>query len=163
CPEDEQYRLIARNPVASAHFFHFMIKMFIWHVLGVGMDHHGLYGEMSGYYGTVEQQGCLTLHLHMLLWIQGSHTPDEIHSKILDPGPDFRLRLVEYLESAHAGDFLLKDRADVEEDIHATSQHANYHDPTETLPEPYPSICHDMPSNSCDWWNLGGQGFELQQ
>ena len=45
-PADEQYRLIARNSVASACFFHFMINMFIQHVLGVSTDHCGLYGEM---------------------------------------------------------------------------------------------------------------------
>ena len=31
---DECYRLIANNPVAGAHFFHFMIENFIKHVLG---------------------------------------------------------------------------------------------------------------------------------
>ena len=34
-----------------------MIEIFIWHVLGVGTDHCGLYGETSGYYSTIEQQG----------------------------------------------------------------------------------------------------------
>ena len=138
-PADERYRLIARNPVAGAQFFHFMIEMFIRHVLGVGTNHRGLYGETSGYYGTVEQQGCLTLHLHMLLWIQGCLIPDEIRSKILDPNSDFRLKLIEYLESAHTGDFLLKDRAEVEEEVHAAQQDAGYRDPTATLPEPPPS------------------------
>jgi helitron helicase-like protein len=33
-PADDRYRLIARNPVAGARFFHFMIEMFIRHVLG---------------------------------------------------------------------------------------------------------------------------------
>ncbi|KAF8234722.1 hypothetical protein L208DRAFT_1260492 [Tricholoma matsutake] len=55
--EDERYHLIANNPVAGAQFFHFMVKMFIEHVLGVGSDHRGLYGDTSGYYRTVEQQG----------------------------------------------------------------------------------------------------------
>ena len=137
-----------------------MIEMFIRHVLGVGTDHRGLYGETSGYYGTVEQQGRLTLHLHMLLWIRGCLTPDEIRSKILDPESDFRLKLVEYLESAHAGDFILKDRAEVEEDVHAAEQDVSYRDPTETLPEGPPSACHNIPVN-CDeptsilesWWS----------
>ncbi|KAF8813191.1 hypothetical protein BYT27DRAFT_7032169, partial [Phlegmacium glaucopus] len=95
----------------------------------------------------------------MLLWIQGSHTPDEIRSKILNPDSDFRLKLIEYLESAHAGDFLLKGRTEVDEDVHATTQDIGYHDPTETLPDPPPAICHDTPMNDCDgctsimsWW-----------
>ena len=160
-PADERYRLIARNPVAGARFFHFMIEMFIRHVLGVGTDHRGLYGETSGYYGTVEQQGRLTLHLHMLLWIRGCHTPNEMRSKILDPNSDFRLKLIEYLESAHAGDFLLKDRGEVEEDVRTAEQNAAYRDPTQTLPEAPPSTssCHNAPRVDCDertliesWW-----------
>jgi hypothetical protein len=34
-PENERYRLIAENPVAGTQFFHFMVEMFIKHVLGV--------------------------------------------------------------------------------------------------------------------------------
>ena len=148
--EDERYRLIASNPVAGAHFFHFMIEMFIRHVLGFEKDHQGYYGKTAGYYGTVEQQGWLTLHLHMLLWIQGSPSPDELRSKILDPDSDFRQKLVEYLENAHAGDFLLKNKADVEADVHEISQSPEYKNPTETLPEPPPLFCHDIPKNDCD-------------
>ena len=160
--EDERYRLIASNPVAGARFFHFMIQMFIRHVLGVENDHHGLYGETAGYYGTVEQQGRLMLHLHMLLWIRGSLSPDELRSKILDPDSEFRQKLVEYLENAHAGDFLLKSKADVEADVHVASQSPDYKNPTETLPEPPPRLCHcdSIPGNDCDgcasitsWWS----------
>jgi hypothetical protein len=160
--EDERYRLIASNPVAGARFFHFMIQMFIRHVLGVEKDHHGLYGETAGYYGTVEQQGRLMLHLHMLLWIRGSPSPDELRSKILDPDSDFRQKLVEYLENAHSGDFLLKNKVDVEADVHVASQSPDYKNPTETLPEPPPSpqLCHNIPRDDCNgcasvtsWWS----------
>jgi hypothetical protein len=74
-PED-RYRLIANNPVACARFFHFMVEQFLEHVLGVKSQHPGLYGDTSAYYGTVEQQGRLTLHIHLLLWIKGGLTPD---------------------------------------------------------------------------------------
>ena len=46
--------------------------MFIKHVLGVGEKHRGLYGDTEAFYATVEQQGRLTLHLYMLLWIKGA-------------------------------------------------------------------------------------------
>jgi Helitron helicase-like domain at N-terminus len=62
---DDRYPLIARNPVACAHFFHFMVQNFIKHVLGVNSNHRGLFGDTSAYYGTVEQQGRLTLHIHL--------------------------------------------------------------------------------------------------
>jgi hypothetical protein len=44
----------------------------------VGQEHPGLYGKTAAYYGAVEQQGRLTLHLHMLLWILNSLSPQEI-------------------------------------------------------------------------------------
>ena len=55
-----------------------MVQMFIKHILGVGAEHRGLYGDTSGYYGTVEQQGQLTLHLHMLVWIKGALSLEEM-------------------------------------------------------------------------------------
>ncbi|TFK57857.1 hypothetical protein BDN72DRAFT_732742, partial [Pluteus cervinus] len=51
----EKFRLISHNPVASARFFHFMISLFIKHILGIGSYHPGIYGPTSAYYGTVEQ------------------------------------------------------------------------------------------------------------
>lgn len=71
-------------------FFKLMSELFIKHVLGVDSDHDGIYGKTSGYYGTVEQQGRLTLHMHMLVWIQNSLTPQEIRERILDPASDFQ-------------------------------------------------------------------------
>jgi len=59
--------------------------MFIKHVLGVGEKHSGIYGNTNAYYGTVEQQGRLTLHMHMLLWIKGALSSQEIRNKIMDP------------------------------------------------------------------------------
>ena len=67
-----------------------MIQAFIKHVLGVDANHPGLYGDTSSYYGTVEQQGRLTLHLHMLLWIRGTLTPQEIQDRIIDPESYFQ-------------------------------------------------------------------------
>ena len=49
------------------------------------------------------------------------------------------------------GDFLLKNRMEVEEDVHSAAQDVSYRDPIETLPESSPTICHasDTPMN--DW------------
>jgi hypothetical protein len=65
-----------------------MVEMFIKHVLGVETDHPGLYGHTTGYYGAVEQQGRLTLHLH-LLYLKGCLTPQEIKDNVMDPTSDF--------------------------------------------------------------------------
>ena len=102
----EHMNLIANNPVSSTRFFKVMIDMFIEHVVGVGLDRPGLYGEISGYYGIVEQQEYLTLHLHMLVWIKNSLSPQEICNRIMDPTSDLQTAMVEYLESVHQGKFI---------------------------------------------------------
>lgn len=89
CTADECYCLIANKLVAGACFLDFTVQMFIRHVLGVDTDHCGLYGDTSAYHGTVEQQGQLSLHFHMLLWIWGGVSPDEICCRIIDPDSDF--------------------------------------------------------------------------
>src|SRR6266511_1771492 len=69
---DERTRLVCENPIAGARFFDFMVTTFLTDVLGIQSDNReGFYGPTSGYYGTIEQQGRLMLHLHMLLWIVG--------------------------------------------------------------------------------------------
>ena len=144
---EERYRLIASNPVACARFFNFMVEQFIKHVLGVGSDHSGLYGETSAYYGTVEQQGRLTLHIHLLLWIKGCLTPDEIRDHIIDPTSEFQQQLVKYLENAHQGEFLTGTQADVLSNVYQDEQSDAYTDPTETLPVPPPPPCT---TQNCD-------------
>ena len=62
-----------------------MCENFIKHVLGFGKKHAGLYGKTKAFYGTVEQQGRLTLHFHMLVWIKGALSPQDVQDKILDP------------------------------------------------------------------------------
>ena len=150
---NERYRLIARNPVASARFFHFMVQMFLKHVLGVDQDHPGLYGATSAYYGTVEQQGRLTLHLHLLLWISGSLTPQEIRDRIMDVNSDFQKKMVEYLESLCVGEFLTGPKIDVSESVGDASKLSGYREPTLVLPDPPPPLCGD----SCDNCTCGEQ------
>jgi hypothetical protein len=156
--EDERYRLIANNPVAGARFFDFMVKMFIKHILGVDADHRGLYGDTSAYYGVVEQQGRLSLHLHMLVWIRDGISPDEIQRKLLDPNSDFRKHLIQYLEAVHAGEFMNGTMEDVEANVEAASSHTDYRVPTETMPRSPPSACEsncDRCAKCCalkSWW-----------
>jgi len=128
-----------------------MCEMFIKHILGVGTNHPGLYGDTSAYYGAVEQQGRLTLHMHMLLWIRAALSPQEIRDKIIDATSDFQKAMVEYLESVHIGEFMtgkMEDvKAKVEKEI-ATNK--KYNDPTQTLPIPPPPECLDDICETCD-------------
>ncbi|KAF5370899.1 hypothetical protein D9615_009822 [Tricholomella constricta] len=140
---DERFRLIAKNPVAAARFFDFMVKLFIKHVLGFGTDHAGIYGETSAYYGTVEQQGRLTLHLHLLLWIRNGLTPEEARKAIMDPDSPFQQQLVRYLEAAHQGEFCTGSMDDVDAALTVAAEDPTYQNPTLTLPEAPPEKCTD--------------------
>jgi len=143
---DEAYRLISSNPVAAARFFHIMCMSFIKNVLGVGVEHPGIYGETNGYYGTVEQQGRLTLHLHLLLWIRNSLSPQEIRNQIMDQTSIFQKEMVEYLESVHQGEMIIGSLDNIKAQVKENKLNPTYTDPTQTMPEPPPPLCNN---NSC--------------
>ena len=142
--KEERLNLIANNPVAGARFFHVIVELFIKHVLGVEINRRGLYGDTAGYYGTVEQQGRLTLHLHMLLWIRNSLTPQEVRDRIMDPASNFQKAMVEYLENCHKGEFIngtmetMAKKPDQDKISNPTKIPL-----TESLPKPPPHSCKD--------------------
>jgi hypothetical protein len=128
--------LIANNPVAGARFFKFMVDMFIKHVLGYSNNKHGLYGTTSGYYGTVEEQGRLTLHMHMLIWLKHSLSPQGMRDRIMNPKLDFQQRIVSYLESTHVGEFINSTMDDMTRHIETMKTLNTAYIPlTQTLPE----------------------------
>ncbi len=143
----DRYRLIAHNPVAGARFFHTMVQLFLKHVLGVDSNEAGLFGKPSAYYGTVEQQGRLTLHIHMLVWIVNSLSPQEIRNRIMDPTSDFQKRMIEYLESAHMGEYVDSDFDTVKEDVDDRELVPGYVKPTKLLPIPPPAFCDCIKDN----------------
>jgi hypothetical protein len=153
-------RLIAQNPVAAARFFDHMTQAFIEHVLCVDSNDPGLYGHTDSYYGTVEQQGRLTLHMHMLIWVKGALSPQEIRQKMMSEDGEFQKAMIAYLEVAHVGEFLTGTMAEVRAkvpylpkrrqgmhdiiaDDSAPSTPAGYTDPTQTVPEAPPPLCDD--------------------
>ena len=141
--------------------------MFIKHVLGIEGKHPGLYGKTSAYYGTVEQQGRLTLHMHMLLWIEGAFSPQEIWNRLMSHDEKFQKELIAYLEGSQVGEFLTGTMSDVKakvpielnrkKGIHTiipntenspTVQHG-YQDPTLTLPKKPPTECTRKKCGTC--------------
>jgi hypothetical protein len=135
-------------------------------VLGVGTGRPGLYGETDTYYGTVEQQGRLTLHMHMLIWIKSALSPLEIRHRLLNPDGQFQKDLVAYLESCHVGEFLTGTMAKIKakvpyrpttrKGLHEVidSEEYNpvpvgYSDPTQTLPDAPPPLC-DCDEEMCE-------------
>ncbi|KAJ7764348.1 hypothetical protein B0H16DRAFT_1310771, partial [Mycena metata] len=107
------------------------------------------------YYGTVEQQGRLTLHLHLLLWVRMAMSPQEIRDRIMRPDSAFQQKLVQYLESCHRAEFIgstLDDvSAEVNIDVRAEAKWEGLRDympPTHTLPAPPPALCSDKGCNA---------------
>ena len=160
-PYDERMRLICRNPVAGARFFDFLVNLFITDILGFDSKHAGLYGDANAYYGTVEQQGRLTLHLHMLIWLKGNLTPQEMRERILDQSSNWQKQLISWLESCQTGQFMTGTQEEVLASVAGCLKDESYKDPTETLPQLPPPLCNTKHAKNescgkCDdiskWW-----------
>lgn len=181
-PEIKGYRerqhLVTRNPVACALFFDHLVKLFIKHLCGwseKGVS-RGLFGIPEAYYGTVEEQGRKTLHLHFLLWIKGQIPLHVVREKLLAEDSAFLKDVTAYIESCMVGEFFSGSQdevaakvplvAEVEDrGIHTilsdlTAVPDGYQDPTLTLPEAPPEGYCDDPEECCcsscnellSWW-----------
>ena len=97
-----QSMLVSKNPFATVRFFNLYMQAFIRAILGYdskGRDPAGgILGNVKAYYGCVEAQGRGTLHCHMLVWVEGGLTPDEIKQRMLDNDEDFKQRLIDFLD-----------------------------------------------------------------
>ena len=89
---------VARHPGPAAQFFDAMIKAFLNIIVRHGKEGGGLFGECETYYGMVEAQGRGTLHCHLLLWIKGNPSPQELRDR-LNGDDGFRLRMFDWIES----------------------------------------------------------------
>ena len=87
----ERAQTIAAHPVATAKFFNCLIKSILKNlVLG------GVLGPTKAYFGTVENQGRGSLHLHLLIWLNHDYTPAQLKENIQNE--HFRENLLKYLE-----------------------------------------------------------------
>ncbi|KAG9225266.1 hypothetical protein CCMSSC00406_0007097 [Pleurotus cornucopiae] len=78
---------IASDPFAASEFFHHTIKTLLKHEFGLAVNSKGhgrlhrtpgIMGTIMAYIGTVEAQGRGMLHLHLLLWLEGAPTSQEM-------------------------------------------------------------------------------------
>ncbi|KAL1658374.1 hypothetical protein GGF50DRAFT_32451, partial [Schizophyllum commune] len=134
-----------------------MVRAFIKHVLGVGSSRRGLYGPTSAYYGAVEQQGRLTLHLHTMVWIRGAPSPQTIRDRLLSRDTTFEAEMIRYLEEMQTGQFLTGDMDTIRKRTTPPSTDT-YEDPTQTMPKAPPEQCACEDANcECElartsWW-----------
>lgn len=134
----ERLRTVARNPVACARFFHLVVTLFIKYVLRWDTGTDGLFGPTSGYYGTVESQGRLTLHLHLLLWIEHSLSPQELRDRCSQDS-DFQQEIIHWLESCCSSELSSGPMGDAFGDANANIP-TSANDPTMELPKAPPPV-----------------------
>ena len=107
---------IASDPYAAARYFHFIIRTVLETLLGVLKKGEnkierkmGIFGIINCYIAVVEAQARGTLHLHMLLWLQGAPS-----SKIMREAlqtDEFREKIRTYIQSViHADIQELNDK-----------------------------------------------------
>lgn len=87
----ERAQIIAAHPVATARYFNVLITSILKY-----MVEKGVLGPIKAYFGTVENQGRGSLHLHILLWIDHDLKPIQLKELIQDE--QFRNGLLSYLE-----------------------------------------------------------------
>ncbi|KAJ8473524.1 hypothetical protein ONZ51_g7821 [Trametes cubensis] len=94
----QRTKIASRHPSACARFFDRMISQFIRIILRHKGSKRGLFGRCKAYYGTVEAQGRGTLHCHMLIWLEGHLSPQQLRDKLVS-SEEYRDRMFRWLES----------------------------------------------------------------
>ena len=149
----ERLRVVASNPVACARFFHTIVTLFTECILQSGKERCGLFGHTRAYYGRVEAQNRLSLHLHLLLWISSSLRPQEIRDRLLDSS-DFRSKLLAWLEQCHTGDFSTGTVETVrQQGKDYRRSHSGENDPVMQMPvRPPPAYRHESDPDVVNNW-----------
>ncbi|CAM4964548.1 unnamed protein product [Rotaria socialis] len=87
----ERAQIIASHRVATARFFNVLISSIL-----KCMVEKGVLGPIKAYFGTVENQGRGSLHLHILMWLDHDLTPSQLKESVKNE--EFRNGLLGYLE-----------------------------------------------------------------
>ena len=109
---------MASDPYAAAKYFHFFIET-IFEVLfgitrrgnGTLTRKEGIFGTIKSYVGTVEAQGRGSLHLHLLLWLEGAPTASQLNLALSTEA--FREKVRRYIRETIRADIGGKGAAEV--------------------------------------------------
>ncbi|CAF1498169.1 unnamed protein product [Adineta ricciae] len=141
----ERAQIIASHPVATARFFNALISSIL-----KCMIQKGVLGPIKAYFGTVENQGRGSLHLHILMWLDHDLTPSQLKESVQNE--EFRCGLINYLEDIIKQDLSNFD-LDTSEDDALEQQHQSSIDPNETkndslklIPPITPTLKPSMPN-----------------
>ena len=92
---------IAKDPYAATEYFHFMIDTILETLFQIKVSKYkvtankGVLGYVDAYFGMKEVQGQGTIHLHVLLWLKNTPSPDEMLFLLRDDA--FREKIKTYL------------------------------------------------------------------
>lgn len=101
--KEERARNAANDPYATAKFFNFVIKLVLEKLMGTKATSKrfefgkGVFGYVRAYYGTVECQGRGTLHLHILIFLDGAPSTDKMKEYL--QSQEFRQRIVDFIKA----------------------------------------------------------------
>jgi len=101
---------IAKDPYAAARFFHFVVAAVLEELFGITGTKRGrkvsrkdgIVGRVNSYIGTVEAQGRGTLHLHIIMWLVGAPTSEEMKSLLTSES--FRERVCDFIRATISAD-----------------------------------------------------------
>lgn len=101
--KEQRAQNIAGDPHAAAQFFHFLIRTILLTLFGVNTTKYkfksrmGIFGKVRAYFGLVESQNRGSLHLHLLLWLYGAPTSEEMHQLLQQA--EFRAHVLAYIRA----------------------------------------------------------------
>ena len=100
---------MASDPYAAAKFFHFLIETIIEVLFGISKSRNGtfvrkegIFGIVKSFVGSVEAQGRGSLHLHVLLWLEGAPTARELRQALTTEV--FREKIKKYIKETIRAD-----------------------------------------------------------
>lgn len=97
--EIDGLRVVAENPDAASKLFHRIIKAILEKII-CGKKHGcGVFGNVIAYFAVVETQGRGTLHLHILMWLEGAGTSEGLVACIQENLNDFAKRYYEFIDT----------------------------------------------------------------
>ena len=109
---------MASDPYASAKFFHFIINTILEVLIGISKHRNGIisrkegiFGTVKSYVGTVEAQGRGSLHLHLLLWLEGAPTASELKDALTSEA--FHEKIKQYIKGTIHADLDGRNTAEV--------------------------------------------------
>jgi hypothetical protein len=98
----EMKKAAMMDDCASARLFMRTVDAFIEHILGIdpktsqSSADGGLFGHTKAYFGMVETQGRVTLHIHFLVWLFGAPVNSESYEESVSlHGRSFTAKLEE--------------------------------------------------------------------